>query len=98
MSRQPSSRLGRSLATAISTAQVNASTATTPFSAECFQVRVASTLGAFLAIGDSSISASASDVFLPANTIDYFTVSPGQSLAFLSTSTSTGYFSLTEMI
>jgi hypothetical protein len=34
---------------------------------------------------------------VPANVPEYFAVTPGQVLNFISTSTSTGYVSLTEM-
>jgi hypothetical protein len=35
--------------------------------------------------------------FLPANTLDYLAVTPGQVLAFISTSTSSGYVGISEM-
>jgi hypothetical protein len=43
------------------------------------------------------VTANSSATFLPVNFPEYFGCSPGQSLNFLSTSTSTGYVSLTEM-
>jgi len=42
---QPASRLGRSIVTSLATAQVNTTLFTTPFSAQTYQVRIASTLG-----------------------------------------------------
>lgn len=95
---QFSARLGRSLTVSVSTAQVNASTQSTGFGPQVYQVRVASPLGLWLAIGDSSVSATAgTDHYLPANTVAFLTVSPGQTLAFLSSSTSTGWVSISEL-
>ncbi len=97
--KQPSSRILVSQGTAISTAQANTSgSVANAFSAQTRQVRVVSTLPVWFRIGDGVQTAVANtDALLPSNVVDYFTVNPGQSCAFLSTSTTTGYFSLVEM-
>jgi hypothetical protein len=76
-----------------------ASTPSTDFTAQTYQVRVATTLAGWFRIGDNKADPTAAigDTFLPTGTIDYFAVTPGQRAAFISTSTSTGNFSLTEM-
>lgn len=94
--RQPSSRLGRSQVIAL--VGDAASTPSTTFLPQTYQVRVTSTLAGWLKIGDGAQTATGSDVFIPANAApEYFTVSPGQQAAFLSTSTSTGCCSIGEM-
>lgn len=45
----------------------------------------------WLRYGDGAQTAATGDTYLPAKTIDYFTVTPGQTFAFLSTSTSSGF-------
>jgi hypothetical protein len=67
--------------------------------AETFQIRVSTTLPGWFRIGDNKLDPTAviSDAFIPTGAVDYSTVSPGQRPAFISTSTSTGNFSLTEM-
>lgn len=101
ISKAHSSRILKSIVTAIATAQVNTSTLLTSnkFSVETYQIRVATSLPVWFTVGDSTgITATAnSNTYMPANLIDYFTVSPGQWLAFISTSTSTGYVNVTEM-
>ena len=76
-----------------------ASTPSTDFSAETYQIRIATTLAGWLRIGDnkSDPTAAIGDTFIPAGAVDYFAVTPGQRAAFLSTSTSTGNCSLTEV-
>jgi hypothetical protein len=97
--KQQSSRLGRSIVTAIATAQTNTTLFTTPFSSQTRQVRVASTLSLWATIGSTAVvTANSAAAFIPANAPpEYFAVSPGQVLNFISTSTSTGYVALTEM-
>jgi hypothetical protein len=43
------------------------------------------------------VTANSASVLIPASSPEYFTVTPGQVLNFISTSTSTGYVVLTEM-
>jgi len=95
LDRQHSSRIIKSQATAITSGTVSQSA--TAFSAQTYQIRVTSPIGVWIRYGDGAQTAVATDTYLPANVIEYFTVAPGQTFAFLSTSTSSGMFSLTEM-
>ena len=97
--KQTASRLGRSIVTNVATAQVNASQTTTQLGSQTHQCRVVSNLAIWIDFGvPASVSATAqSDYWLPSSTVEYFTVTPGQALAFISTGTSTGWVSLTEM-
>jgi hypothetical protein len=98
---QSASRLGRSIVTAVATAQVQVTQSTTAFGAQTRHVRVVHTLTAGIwATIDSTttdITANSSSAFVPANWPEYFGCSPGQHLNFLCTSTSTGYVVLSEM-
>jgi hypothetical protein len=96
---QTSSRLARSIVTQIATAQTNATQFTTPFGSQTRQVRIASTLSLWATIDSTAVvTANSSAVLIAPNTVgEYFTVSPGQVLNCISTSTSTGYVVLTEM-
>jgi len=98
--KQRASRPNITQNTAISTALTNTSNLLSKFGGETYQIRVWSTLASWLSVGDSSgVTASAgSGVPISANvTGEYFAVTPGQWAAFLSSSTSTGFFSLVEM-
>jgi heme oxygenase len=85
---QPASRLGRSIVTQIATAQTNTTQSTTPFGSQTRHVRLVSTLAARTAV-ESMVAHRAAKYS--------GTFAPGQVLNFISTSTSTGYVSLTEM-
>ena len=95
---QPASKLGRSIVTAIATAQTNASQTTTNFGSQTYQVRIVSTLPIWATIDTTAtVTANSSATYLPANLPEYFAVTRGQQLNFISTSTSTGYVVLTEI-
>jgi hypothetical protein len=82
----------------IATAQTNATQFTTPFGSQTRQVRLASTLALWVTLDSTAVvTANTSAALIPANVPEYFAVTPGQVLNFISTSTSTGYVSLTEM-
>lgn len=75
-----------------------ASTPSTTFLTQTYAVRVSPTLAGWLRIGDGAQTAVANtDTYIPANWADDFTVTPGQQAAFISTSTSTGYVSISEL-
>ena len=96
--KQTSSRLGRSIVTSLATAQVNTTLFTTPFDSQTRQVRIASTLALWATIGSTAVvTANSAAALVPANVPEYFACTPGQVLNFISTPTSTGYVSLTEM-
>jgi hypothetical protein len=56
LARYTSSRLGRSIVTAVATAQTNASQTTTPFGSQTYQVRVTHTFanGIWISVGNST--------------------------------------------
>ena len=106
LSRYTSSRLGRSIVTQVATAQTNASQTTTPFGSQTYQIRITHSFanGIWFVVGNSTsatagaTSATANvDNYMPNNWLDYYSCTPGQALAFISTSTTTGYVSVTEM-
>lgn len=73
------------------------SQATAAFGAQTYQVRVAcGAQPAYIKIGDGTPTAAATDPQMPANTIDYFSVTPGQKLAVLQAGTA-GVISVTEI-
>jgi hypothetical protein len=95
---QPSSKLGRSIVTQVATVQTNASVTTTNFGSQTYQVRIVSSLPIWATIDTTAtVTAQSSATWIPANTPEYFAVTHGQHLNFISTSTSTGYVVLTEM-
>src|SRR5262249_14344026 len=93
------SRLGRSIVTQVATAQTNATQFTTPFTAQTYQVRIASTLPIWITIGSTTVvTANSAAAFIAPNVVgEYFAVTSGQVLNFISTSTSTGYVTFTEI-
>jgi hypothetical protein len=88
-----SSRLGTNTTFTLS----GSSQATAAFGAQTYQVRVAAgAQPAYLRIDDGTPQAAATDALMPANTIDYFTVTPGQKAAVLQAGAA-GTLSVTEM-
>jgi hypothetical protein len=96
---QPASKLGRSVVTQVATAQTNATQFTTPFGSQTRQVRIASTLSIWITLDSTTVvTANSASALIAANQVgEYFAVTPGQVLNFISTSTSTGYVVLTEL-
>lgn len=78
----------------------SASVPSTNFSKQTNQIRIVSDVAGYLVIDDgTSVSATAQSgsMKISANVAaEYFTVTPGQMAAFISTSTSSGNVSLTE--
>jgi len=75
-------RLGRSIVAVLS----SATSFTTPFSAQTYQVRIASTLPIWATIGSTAVvTANSAATYLPANVPEYFAVTSGQVLNFIST-------------
>lgn len=101
--KQSASRLGRSIVTAVATAQVQVTQSTTAFAAQTYQVRVVHTLngtaGIWATIGSTAtdVTANSSAALIPAGLPEYFAVTSGQHFNFISTSTTTGYVVVTEM-
>jgi hypothetical protein len=92
ISGQASSRLG--VNTVINSSSVSISTAA--FGVQTYQIRVASSTNAYIKVGDGTPTAGTGDVLMPANSWDYFTVTPGQKLATIHAGTG-GILSVTEM-
>jgi len=79
--KETSSRIGVSSSLSVSS---TASATTAAFGAQTYQVRVAAFgTGAFVNVGESGVTATSSSAFIPVNTVDYFTVTPGQRLVAL---------------
>jgi hypothetical protein len=92
--KETSSRIGVSSALAVSS---TASATTAAFGAQTYQVRVSATVAAFVNVGDGATPAvTTSSAFLPANSFDYFTVSPGQRASALGQGAA-GSVTVTEM-
>jgi len=59
----------------------------TKFGTETYQIRLASNSACCYRIGDGPQTATVADVFLPANTVEYVTVNPGQSISAIKAAT-----------
>jgi len=82
--RQPCSRNVTTQTIAYTASSVGA---TNPFGAQTLQVRIVADSACCYSIGDGAQTATASSPFLPANTIEYVNVNPGQSIAAIRAST-----------
>ncbi len=81
--KHPSSRAG-----ATQTIAYDASVAiTNAFGPETYQLRLVSDSACCYSVGDGAQTATTADVFLPANTIDYVIVSPGQRISAIKAAT-----------
>jgi hypothetical protein len=81
--KQPSSRTGitQTIAFDASVAITNA------FGPETWQLRLVADSGCCYRVGDGAQTASVADSYLPANTIEYVIVSPGQRIAAIKAAT-----------
>ena len=82
-SKQNSSRIGSTQTIAYD----GSVGATNPFGTETYQVRLVANSGCSYRIGDGAQTATISDPYLPANVVEYVTVSPGQRIAALKAAT-----------
>lgn len=90
---QLSSRMGTTQAVSVTSSSASIASV---LGEQTRQVRVVSSVACHVKIGDGSLTATTSDAYLPAAVVDYFTVTPGQSIAFIrSASDGTAY--VTEM-
>lgn len=81
--KQPSSRNGTT-----QTIAFNASTAiTNVFGPETYQLRLVADSACCYRIGNGTQTATTADPFLPANTIEYVIVSPGQTISAIMAAT-----------
>lgn len=90
---ETSSRLGE---TQVVTVAGSSAAIATALGSQTNQVRVVSTTACHVAVGGSAVAATTSDAYMPAGIVEYFTVSPGQKLAFIQ-SASGGYAYVTEV-
>lgn len=60
---------------------------TNPFAPETYQVRLVANSACSYRIGDGAQTATTSDPYLPANTVEYVTVTPGQRIAAIKAAT-----------
>ena len=73
------------------------SQASSPFGPQTYCIRVATDdQPAYIEIGDGTPTASNTDPIMPKDSVDYFTVTPGQRIAVLQAGTA-GILSVTEM-
>src|SRR5229473_4105787 len=81
--KHPSSRVG-----ATQTIAYDASVAiTNAFSPETYQLRLVADSACCFRIGDGAQTATTADPFLPANTVEYVIVSPGQRISAIKAAT-----------
>jgi hypothetical protein len=89
-----SSRLGATTVFTLS----GSSQASAAFGAETFQIRIATSgQPAYIKVDDGTPTTTTSDALMPANWIDYVTVTPGQKIAVLQAGTA-GLISVTEIV
>jgi hypothetical protein len=81
--KQSASRVGVTQTIAYNTSAAIANA----FSSETFQLRLVADSACCYRIGDGAQTATTSDPFLPANTIEYVTVSPGQRISVIKAAT-----------
>lgn len=74
-------------------APAGASAASAAFGSQTYQIRVCADAAMRIRIGDGTPTALNTDALLPANWVEYFTVTPGQKLAAFGT----GNVTVTEM-
>ncbi len=60
---------------------------TSAFGSETYQLRLVANSGCCYRIGDGAQTATTSDPYLPANVVEYVTVSPGQRIAAIKAAT-----------
>jgi len=73
------------------------SQASAAFGSQTYSIRIAAgDQPAYFKIGDGTPTATASDALLPAGSVDYLTVSPGQKIAVLQAGTA-GSLSVSEL-
>jgi hypothetical protein len=81
--KHPSSRIGVTQTIVFDASAAIANT----FGPETYQLRLVADSGCCYRIGDGAQTATVVDPFLPANTIDYVIVSPGQSISAIKAAT-----------
>jgi hypothetical protein len=70
-------------------ATTSTAVASSAFDSTTYQVRIASPAACYYKVGDATPTATTTDVYLPANTIEYVSVRPGQMVSVFSATTQT---------
>ena len=78
---------GRELATQTVAVGASSAAAASPFGAQTRQIRIVANTACNVQIGDGTATASASSPFLPANSIEYVMVTPGEFIAAIEAAT-----------
>lgn len=81
--KQPASRVGVTQTIAYDSSVAIA----TAFGSETYQIRLVANSACCYRIGDGAQTATAADPFLPANTVEYVIVSPGQRISAIKAAT-----------
>lgn len=81
--KQPSSRIGVTQTIAFD----GSAAATNTFGSETYQLRLVADSACCFRISNGAQTATTADPFLPANTVEYVIVSPGQSIAAIKAAT-----------
>lgn len=84
---QRSANLGAS--NNVTVATTSTASASSAFGAQTYQIRIAAPAACFYKVGDGTPTAANSDVYLPANVIEYVKVHPGQKVSVFSATTQT---------
>src|SRR5712691_3683846 len=81
--------LGHGRVLAVQTVPYTASSAqaASPFGPQTFQIRVVASSDCHVKVGTGSLTATTSDLFLPAHLVDYFMVTPGERIAAVQAAT-----------
>lgn len=85
--RDAGARLGTVNNVVVATTSTSAASAA--FGTQTYQIRISAPAACFIAVGGTSITAAATDAYLPANSPEYIKVTPGQKVAAFSATTQT---------
>jgi hypothetical protein len=81
--------LGHGRVLAVQTVPYTASSAqaASPFGPQTFQIRIVANSDCHVKVGTGSLTATTSDLFLPASVVDYLMVTPGETIAVIEAAT-----------
>lgn len=79
---QNSARLGSSNNVVV--AMTSTAAASAVFGTQTYQIRISAQAACYYKVGDGTPTANTSDVYLPANIVEYVTVTPGQKISAFS--------------
>jgi len=78
---------GRVLAVQAVPYTASSAQATNPFGPQTFHIRVVANSDCHVKVGIGSVTATTSDLFLPASVVDYLMVTPGETIAAIEAAT-----------